>query len=320
MGSILPTSLTLRQMGRVEARTAVAGTADETAFPIAPATFDTMLGVPSNRAAWQKDFGTLVRDKASGTLAHPAGYMFKDLPTVDDEGDYGDWLIAQMDAWGVEGGLLPVRFDDDDLGTAAVRAHPQRLYGSYHVDPNRGIDDVRALKRAVRELGAVAASCFPCGTQPQVDINAPLMYPLYAACVELGIPMFVNAGVPGPRFPMQPQHVEHLDEVCYDFPELVLVTRHGGEPWQALLVKLMLKWPGLHYSTSAFAPKHFPREIVDYANTRGGDKVMYAGYFPMGLTLERSFTELPTVPFRADVWPRFLHANARRILGLSTET
>jgi predicted TIM-barrel fold metal-dependent hydrolase len=289
----------------------------DTSFPSAPAAFDTMLGVPSNRAAWQKDFGTLVRDGASEGLKHPAGYMFKDLPEVDEHTDYGDWLLAEMDRWGVEAGMLPVRFEPDDLGANAVRKHPDRLFGNYHVDPNRGMQEVRDLKRAVRELGAVAASCFPSGTHPQVPIDGPLMYPIYAACIELDIPIFVNAGVPGPRFPMAPQHVERLDVVCYDFPELVLVTRHGGEPWCDLLVKLMLKWPGLHYSTSAFAPKHYPREIIDYANTRGADKVMYAGYFPSGLSLERIFTELPNVPFREHVWPKFLRENARRVLKLT---
>ena len=77
----------------------------------------------------------------------------------------------------------------------------------------------------------------------------------------------------------------------FDFPELVFVTRHGCEPWEDLAVKLMLKWPNLHYSTSAFAPKHYPKAIIDYANTRGADKIIYAGYFPMGLSLERIFTE-----------------------------
>ena len=52
----------------------------------------------------------------------------------------------------------------------------------------------------------------------------------------------------------------------------------------------MLKWPGLHYMTSAFAPKHYPKAIINYANTRGADKIMYCGYFPAGLTLERQFT------------------------------
>ena len=92
---------------------------------------------------------------------------------------------------------------------------------------------------------------------------------------------------------MMCQHVELIDEVMWFFPELKFVMRHGAEPWTELAVKLMLKWPGLYYSTSAFAPKYYPKAIVDYANTRGADKVMYAGYFPMGLTLERIFEDMP---------------------------
>ena len=47
----------------------------------------------------------------------------------------------------------------------------------------------------------------------------------------------------------------------------------------------MLKWPNLYCSTSAFAPKHNPKAMVDHANTRGADTILYAGYFPAGLTL-----------------------------------
>ena len=83
------------------------------------------------------------------------------------------------------------------------------------------------------------------------------------------------------------------------------------------MVKLMLKWPNLYYSTSAFAPKHYPSAIIDYANTRGADKIIYAGYFPAGLTYERIMRELPEVPFRDEVWPKFLHDNASRVLGLA---
>jgi predicted TIM-barrel fold metal-dependent hydrolase len=284
-------------------------------MPDDPQAFDTMLGVPSNRDSWQKDFAH-VHDKGSADLKHPAGYMFKDLPEVDGSVDYVDYLIHEMDKWGVAQGLIPVH-EGDAYGTRAVKTHPDRLYGYFLIDPNKGMDDVRALQHAHRELGAIAAACFPSGTNPQVSINGKLMYPFYAKCVELGIPMFINAGVPGPRMRMEPQHVMHLDEVCYDFPELKIVTRHGGEPWEELLVKLMLKWPGLHYSTSAFAPKHFPKAIINYANTRGADKVMYAGYFPSGLSLERIFTELRNVPFKDEVWPKFLRENARRVLNLT---
>ena len=96
----------------------------------------------------------------------------------------------------------------------------------------------------------------------------------------------------------------------------VIVMRHGAEPWEELAVKLMLKWPGLYYMTSAFAPKYYPKAIIDYANTRGADKIMFAGYYPMGLSLERIFAELPQVPFRDHVWPKFLRDNAVRVFGL----
>jgi predicted TIM-barrel fold metal-dependent hydrolase len=129
--------------------------------------------------------------------------------------------------------------------------------------------------------------------------------------------VFCTAGVPGPRLKFAVQHVELIDEVMFDFPELTFVTRHGCEPWADLAVKLMLKWPGLHFSTSAFAPRYYPKAVIDFANTRGADKVIYAGYFPMGLSLQRIMKEMPGVGFKDEVWPKFLRGNALRVLGLS---
>jgi hypothetical protein len=43
--------------------------------------------------------------------------------------------------------------------------------------------------------------------------------------------------------------------------------------------------------------------------------VCFAGYFPMGLSYETIFEQLPSVPFRDHVWPQFLRDNALRLLG-----
>ena len=96
--------------------------------------------------------------------------------------------------------------------------------------------------------------------------------------------------------------------------------RHGAEPWFELAVKLLLKWPNLYYSTAAFAPKTGQRKSSDFANTRGADKVIYGGYFPMGLDAERIFREMDDVPFKEEVWPKFLRDNAERVLGLAGRT
>jgi len=164
----------------------------------------------------------------------------------------------------------------------------------------------------MKQITVVVDDC----NDPPIAINDARMYPLYACCVELDIPIALNVGVPGPRIPMETQKVEHLDEVCWFFPELKVVMRHGAEPWEDLAVKLMIKYPNLYYSTSAFAPKHYPKVIIDYANTRGADKIIYAGYFPMGLSLDRIMSDMENVPFKDNVWPKFLRENAIKVFNL----
>jgi uncharacterized protein len=280
---------------------------------------DTMIGFPHRDMKETYAFITRqTRDRESKeSFEFPVEYMFKDVPEkgLVDSDDPISITLAEMDHWGIEKGLIGVG-DAEGVGELALKRHPDRFIPSGNADPNQGMEGIRRMVRDYEEFGIRAVGCFPSGTFPQVPINDKKMYPIYAKCVELGIPIFCCAGVPGPRLKMAPQHVELIDEVMYDFPELVFVTRHGCEPWQDLAVKLMLKWPGLHYSTSAFAPKYYPKAIIDYANTRGADKIIYAGYFPMGLSIERIMTEMPNVGFKDDVWPKFLRTNALRVLGL----
>jgi hypothetical protein len=257
-----------------------------------------------------------LRDRESREeFAFPVEYIFKDVPKPSVPDDPVRFVLDEMDRHGIDRAMISISFRHR-TGTRALTEYPDRFFGSYQVDPNLGMEAVRDLQRAVEELGVKAATAFPAGLSPQVAINDKKFYPLYAKCVDLDIPICVCAGVPGPRVPFEPQYVGHIDEVCWYFPELRFVTRHGCEPWTDLAVKLLLKWPNLHYSTSAFAPKHYPKDVVHFANTRGADKVMYAGYFPMGLSLDRIFSELPDVPFRDHVWPKFLRENALRVFKL----
>ena len=278
---------------------------------------DLMLNIPGeDNSAWYDFMKPLLLDAESREVFQmPAQYLFKDLPKTGRHDDYIAYTLSEMDKYGIERAMVGID-DDNEVVKTAVARFPNRFFCSYHANPNRGMEEVRKIERLKREYSIKAVSAFPCGLCPQVPINDKKWYPIYAKCVELELPIACCVGVPGPRLPMEPQKVELIDEVCWFFPELKFVMRHGAEPWTELAVKLMLKYPNLSYMTSAFAPKHYPKAIVDYANTRGADKIMYAGYFPMGLTLERIFKEMPAVPFREDVWPKFLRENALRIFKL----
>ena len=280
---------------------------------------DTMLGFPHPDMKEVYRFITRqTKDvQSKEEFDFPVEYMFKDVPEKALEGadDPIGVTLREMDLWGIDKGLIGVG-DPSGIGAEAIKLHPDRFIASSSADPNDGMAGINRLVREHETYGTRAVGVFPAGTFPQVPINDKKMYPIYAKCVELGIPLFCCAGIPGPRLQAACQHVELIDEVMFDFPDLIFVTRHGCEPWTELAVKLMLKWPGLHYSTSAFAPKYYPQDIVNYANTRGADKIIYAGYFPMGLSIERIMTEMPNVGFKDDVWPKFLRTNALRVLGL----
>lgn len=281
-------------------------------FPRDLGAIDLMLNVPgADTRAWYDFMQPLFMDDESRNYSKmPAEYMFRNVPDIAAHDDYVAYTVAKMDAVGVHKAMVGL---SDPLNLEAVRRYPDRFFGSYHANPNRGMDEVRTIVRMKEEHDIKAVTAFPSGTLPQVPIDDKRWYPIYAKCVELDLPFCCTVGVPGPRLPMAPQKVELIDEVCWFFPELKFVMRHGAEPWTDLAVKLMLKYPNLYYSTSAFAPKHYPKTIIDYANTRGAHKIMYAGYFPMGLSLERIFAELPEVPFRDHVWPRFLRENALEV-------
>lgn len=286
------------------------------AMPSKIGIIDLMIGFPSaNASAHYEYLRTQTKDAESSRMEFPAEYMFKQVPNHLPEGaDPVEVTLQEMDLCGVAVGMIGS--PHGEVAQRALREHPDRFVASLDIDPNDITGAVRRIRRARQEWNIKAVTSFPAGCNPQVPVNDRRYYPIFQTCVDLDLPVILNAGIPGPRLPAACQDAIHFDQVCYDFPELRIVMRHGAEPWEELAVKLMLKWPGLYYMPSAFAPKYYPKAIIEFANTRGADKVMYAGYYPMGLSLRRIFDEMPRVPLRDHVWPRFLRQNAQRVFRL----
>ena len=279
---------------------------------------DLMMNIPgADSRSWYQFMMPLFLDEDSRNFSKiPVEYMFRNVPDIGDRDDYIAYTVELMDRHNIGSAMLGI---DGPAGTnaEAIRRYPERFFASYGANPNNGMDEVRKIVRLHRDHNLKAVTGFPSGLCPQVPINDKKWYPIYAKCIELDIPICMCAGVPGPRLPMAPQKVELIDEVCWFFPELKFVIRHGAEPWEDLAVKLMLKYKNLYYMTSGFAPRYYPEAIINYANTRGKRKIMYAGYFPMGLSLERIFAELPEVPLSDRVWPMFLRENALAVFQLT---
>ncbi len=98
----------------------------------------------------------------------------------------------------------------------------------------------------------------------QVAIDDPKHYPIYQVCEELGLPVGINIGVPGPRVRSRVQHPELLEDVLIDFPELTVIGAHMGHPYEELLINYMRKWDRLYLSCTAYAPRYLDPALLRY--------------------------------------------------------
>ena len=223
-----------------------------------------MLGIPSGDEKRVYDFmRPLLRDagEPASTSSSRRSTCSRTSRRSSKQEDYiGVHRSQLMDKHGIEQAHDRRESRRASCRRRALRSHPDRFFGSARRRTRTtawtGCASSCTLHEQLRHQGGhrvpVRAAARRCRSTTRE------WYPIYAKCVELDLRSACCVGVPGPRLPMAPQHVELLDEVCWFFPELKFVMRHGAEPWTDLAVKLMLKWPNLYYSTSAFAPQALP--------------------------------------------------------------
>jgi len=220
-------------------------------------------------------------------------------------------LIAIMDQVGVEKAIvtLPAENPSEKI-LAFPRAYPGRFFLSALVDPRKGMSVLWALEDLVKNHPVVMARVVPFFFD--IPPSDAIYYPLYAKCIELDLPVSVNTGLPGPPKPGECQNPLYLDRVCYFFPQLKISMAHGADPWWDIAVRLMIKYKNLHLTTSAYAPKYFPPELIHFMNTRGQDKIIFASDHPV-LPMERCISEAKELDLREGVLDKFLYQNAERL-------
>jgi uncharacterized protein len=159
----------------------------------------------------------------------------------------------------------------------------------------------------------VSACCRGCGTSPPDHAR---YYPVYAACVEAGVPFCTQIGHTGPLCPSEPgRPIPYLDQVLLDFPELVVVGGHVGVPWIDEVLSLATKYPNLYIDTSAYVVERLPPALVEFMAGRGRGRVLFGTNWPM-LDAARCLARLDDLDLDDEARALFLHAGARRVFDL----
>lgn len=277
--------------------------------------------------AWVNVFvasGSPVRASPDELLTTVASFFGGDSAEVWS-GSTPDDLLGSMAAAGVSKGILNV--------------NPTGMTGSkVGIDLAQGVDVCAAadgrLVLAARPLEVTTPVAMARQVESAIGHNEVCMirvfpailgcnmldrrlYPMYAVCAEAGIPVSMNVGICGPRIVSKHQHPELLEELLVDFPELVVIGAHMGHPWEALLIRLMMKFDKLYLMTSAYSPKYFDPALVSFMDSRRGiDRVIFASDWPI-LSHERALREARALPVSETALNNYLSENLRRVMGWS---
>ena len=249
---------------------------------------------------------------------------------IEDQGFAGltlEQMLAKMDAARIERGFLvaartawkgmPSHDLPYEVVAEAVQKYPDRFHGLCGINPTLGMQGVRDLEHCVKELGFIGGHFYP--HWYELPPNHARVYPFYAKCCELDIPIQMQVGQSLVYRPDMPRRSTGrpitLDDVACDFPELKLIGIHVGIPWTDEMIAMAWKHPNIYIVSDAHSPKYWPPQFVHYINTYGQDKVMFGTDFPV-LNFERTRLEVEQLGLRPGPLRKFLRDNARTVYKL----
>lgn len=233
-------------------------------------------------------------------------------------------LLEAMDDAGIATGVLTAGLSDPERAhrkggyaaedfIAIAEQHPGRFLVSATVDKAaRPVDNCRRVRELAQHEAVVLVRVTP--LVEQYELNHRLYYPVYATCAELGLPVSINVGIPGPQVRSRCQDPVLLEDVLIDFPGLTVVGAHMGHPYEALLIQYMLKWPQLHLMTSAYLATYMDPALVKFMDSsRGRGRVWFASDHPV-IPAKKALDAARALPLSEEGMAEFLGASASRAL------
>lgn len=245
----------------------------------------------------------------------------------DGPGDRAAYL-AMYDRLGARAVVIKARDLETTFGlrianadvAAFCRAHGPRYVGFAGVDPHKGMAAIRELEHAVRVLGlrGLNLQCF----EHRLAIDDRKLYPLYAKCIELDIPVNIHASI---NFStdtlMEYGHPRALDAVMVHFPELRVCAAPPGWPWVQDLIGVAWRHKNVSIGLVAVRPKVLAiaqsgyGPLLQYGDTLLRDRIIFGSSWPM-MDIDTALAEIAALPLKPETRLAWLHDNAARFLRL----
>lgn len=239
-------------------------------------------------------------------------------------------FVKQLDKMGVEKAIL-FNLDErsisglksslsNDYYANIVKQFPEKFIGFAGIDPLKGMDAVREIRRCY-ELGlrGIAIRPFIFGIPP----THAKFYPLYSTCVELGIPIWFHLSINYSSLTMEVERPIYLDIVAQDFPELQMIAGHGGWPWVNEMVAVAWRNPNIYIDVASYLPKYIGMQgtgwepLLKYGDSVLQDRILFGStWLFMGLTIKQLADGIMELPLKDETKQKWLYDNAAKLFGL----
>jgi uncharacterized protein len=250
-------------------------------------------------------FAPLVLRAQAGERVFMAASPEKIIGAMDE----ANIALTLLSAWRLPEGWM---ISNEQIAEIVGR-YPQRFVGVASANP----DDPSAgqeLQLLVERNGFKALRILPwIWNRPP---NDHCYHSLFAKCIELDIPYCTQVGHTGPRMPSEPgRPIPYIDEVALAFPDLKIVCGHIGYPWTDEMIALAWKHDNVYIDTSAYLPRYYPPQLINFMNTYGQDKVLFGTNFPM-LSFKDCMDQAMELKIKDGAKEKFLTHNAKRVFKL----
>ena len=238
-------------------------------------------------------------------------------PSIDamvktmDEANVERVFVTQTKMWSYRNKWMYMDTQLEDV-KQYIDHSPDRFCGLAGYNPFRITESLEEIDRAVKQHGFKGVYVHIYGFD--IPLNDAKMYPLYAKCDELGVPVSLQVGHVLEGMPSEHGRPMYLDKVACDFPELKIIGAHTGWPWVDELISLCYKWENVWFGIDAWMPKYLSKETVHFMNSRmGRDRVLWG---TNGLSWKDSLAQLSDLGLKPDTIDKVTRDNAIEVFGL----
>src|SRR5450759_1892369 len=231
-----------------------------------------------------------------------------------DAANVDKFFITQTKMWSYRNHWMYMDTQLEEV-TQYTTKFPNRFVGLAGYNPFRIPESLREIETAVKQYGFKGVYVHIYGFD--IPLNDAKMYPLFAKCVELDVPVSMQVGHVLEASPSDGARPMLLDRIACDFPDLKMIGAHTGWPWVDELLSVCYKWENIWFGIDAWLPKYLSPQIVQFINSRlGRDRCLWG---TNGLPWKESLKQLCDLGLKEDVQRKILRENAVELFKLSSE-